>query len=179
MISRAGQPDWVTNGLPFGLAPTVTNFPLTVTRDNAGTATITLDCQPQVGPDQDCALLLGPTPIALASAHRRPVHGDLHHDGSDPGTYPARLRVDGVDSLLVNAADVPPVYDQSQVVMINEPRTGRTPTTTTWPRPCTGCAWCCAATRTAGTCPGRPWSTSAEEPARTWPSRRARTAPRP
>ena len=37
----------MTNGLPFGLAPTVQNFPLTVTRNNTGTATITLDCQPQ------------------------------------------------------------------------------------------------------------------------------------
>ena len=39
VISRAGQPDWLTNELPFGLAPTLTNVPLTVTRNEAGTAT--------------------------------------------------------------------------------------------------------------------------------------------
>jgi len=119
VISRAGQQDWVTNGLPFGLAPTVTNFPLTVTLNNAGTATITLDCQPQVGPDQDCALLLGPTPIALAPRAAAQSTVTFTMPGATRGTYPARLRVDGVDSLLVNAAVVPPVYDQSQVVKIN------------------------------------------------------------
>ena len=35
-----------------------------------------------------------------------------------PGTYPARLRVDSVDSLLVDATTVPPSYDSSQVVVI-------------------------------------------------------------
>jgi Pvc16 N-terminal domain len=117
VISRAGQQDWVTNGLPFGLAPTVTNFPLTVTR-NAGTATITLDCQPQVGPDQDCALLLGAKPIALGPRTAAQSTVTFTVPGAAAGTYPARLRVDSVDSLLVNATVVPPVYDPSQVVVI-------------------------------------------------------------
>lgn len=117
-ISRAGQQDWVTNALPFSLAPTVTNFPLTVTRDNAGTATIALDCQPQVGPDQDCALLLGPTPITLAPRAAAQSTVTFIVPQATPGTYPARLRVDSVDSLLVNATVVPPEYDPSQVVEI-------------------------------------------------------------
>jgi Pvc16 N-terminal domain len=118
VISRAGQEDWVTNELPFGLAPTVTNFPLTVTRNNAGTATIMLDCQPQIGPDQDCALLLGPAPVVLAprTAAQSTVTFTVPH--ATPDTYPARLRVDGVDSLLVDTTTVPPSYYQSQVVEI-------------------------------------------------------------
>ncbi len=118
VISRAGQQDWVTNGLPFGLAPTVTNFPLTVTRNNAGTATITLDCQPQVGPDQDCALLLGPVPIVLAPRTAAQSAVTFTVTRATAGTYPARLRVDSVDSLLVDATTVPPGYDPSQVVVI-------------------------------------------------------------
>lgn len=118
VISRAGQEDWVTNELPFGLAPRLTNVPLTVTRNNAGTATITLDCQPQIGPNQDCALLLGPAPAVLAprTAAQSAVTFTVPH--ATPGTYPARLRVDGVDSLLVDTTTVPPSYDQSQVVVI-------------------------------------------------------------
>lgn len=118
VISRAGQEDWVTNELPFGLAPRLTNVPLTVTRNNAGTATITLDCQPQIGPNQDCALLLGPAPAVLAprTAAHSAVTFTVPH--ATPGTYPARLRVDGVDSLLVDTTTVPPSYDQSQVVVI-------------------------------------------------------------
>jgi hypothetical protein len=118
VISRTGQQDWVTNGLPFGLAPTVTNFPLTVTRNHAGTATITLDCHPQVGPDQDCALLLGPVPIVLAPRTAAQSAVTFIVPRATPGTYPARLRVDSVDSLLVNATTVPPGYDPSQVVVI-------------------------------------------------------------
>jgi hypothetical protein len=118
VISRAGQPDWVTNELPFGLAPTLTNLPLTVTRNNAGTATITLDCQPQVGPDQDCALLLGQAPTVLAPRVGAQSTLTFTVPNVVPGTYPARLRVDGVDSLLVNATTVPPTYDPSQVVVI-------------------------------------------------------------
>ena len=118
VISRAGQEDWVTNELPFGLAPTVTNFPLTVTRNNAGTATITLDCQPQIGPDQDCALLLGPAPVVLASRTAAQSTVTFTVPRATSGTYPARLRVDGVDSLLVDTTTVPPSYDQSQVVEI-------------------------------------------------------------
>jgi len=118
VISRTGQQDWVTNGLPFGLAPAVTNFPLTVTRNNAGTATITLDCRPQVGPNQDCALLLGPVPIVLAPRTAAQSAVTFTVTRATAGTYPARLRVDSVDSLLVDATTVPPGYDPSQVVVI-------------------------------------------------------------
>lgn len=119
VISRAGQPDLVTNGLPFGLAPTVTNLPLTVTRNASGTATITLDCQPQIGSDQDCALLLGAQPVAAESprpALASTVTFTVPH--AVPATYPVRLRVDSIDSLLVDASAVPPAYDPSQVVVI-------------------------------------------------------------
>jgi hypothetical protein len=118
VISRAGQPDWVTNELPFGLAPTLTNLPLTVTRDRSGHATIALNCQPQVGPDQDCALLLGPKPFALAPRTGAQSTVTFTVPGAVPAAYPVRLRVDGVDSLLVNATTVPPAYDPSQMVVI-------------------------------------------------------------
>jgi hypothetical protein len=118
VISRSGQEDWVTNELPFSLAPTVTNFPLTVTRNNAGTVTITLDCQPQIGPDQDCALLLGPVPVVLAPRTAAQSTVTFTVTQATPGTYPARLRVDGVDSLLVDTTTAPPSYDQSQAVEI-------------------------------------------------------------
>ncbi len=119
VISRTGQPDLLTNELPFGLAPTLTNLPLTVARNATGTATLALDCQPEVGPDQDCALLLGPTPIALASPRTAALSTvTFTVTGAAPRTYPVRLRVDGVDSLLVDATKVPPVYDPSQVVVI-------------------------------------------------------------
>jgi hypothetical protein len=35
-----------------------------------------------------------------------------------PGEYPVRLRVDGVDSLLVDGSSTPPVFDPTQKVTI-------------------------------------------------------------
>ena len=119
VISRTGQPDWTTNELPFGVAPTLTNLPLTVTRNSSGTATITLDCRPHVGPDQDCALLLGSEPIVLAAPRASALSAvTFTVPKAVPGRYPVRMRVDGVDSLLINATATPPVYDPSQVVVI-------------------------------------------------------------
>ena len=38
--------------------------------------------------------------------------------GLTPGNYWVRLRVDGVDSLLVNRTTVPPTFDASQKVTV-------------------------------------------------------------
>ena len=119
VISSAGQPDWVTNELPFGVAPQVTNLPLTAARDSSGKATVTLDCSPHVRPKQECTLLLGSASFPLASprtASLSSVHFEVKSLG--PGRYPARLRVDGVDSLLIDASVTPPVYDTTQLVTI-------------------------------------------------------------
>lgn len=118
VISRAGQPDWVTNELPFALAPAMTNLPLTVTRNAADTATITVNCKPNVGPDQDCALLLGPAPVVLPSRAGPLAALTFTVPRAVKGKYPVRLRVDGVDSLLIDAATIPPKYDPDQVVEI-------------------------------------------------------------
>ena len=119
MIPVAGQPDWITNELPFGVAPRLTNLPLTASPDQLGTATIVLDCEPEVGPDQDCALLLGSQPIVLPAPRGGPLSTvTFAVPGAAPGTYPVRLRVDGVDSLLIDAVQSPPAYDPTQVVVI-------------------------------------------------------------
>jgi hypothetical protein len=118
VISRAGEQDWITNELPFGLAPTLT-LPATVTIDGAGTATIALACEPEVGPDQDCALVLGSELIALPAPRAGSVSTvSFAVPEASPGSYPVRLRVDGVDSLLIDAAASPPAYDATQVVVI-------------------------------------------------------------
>jgi len=120
VISRSGQEDWITNEVPFGLAPTVSNLPLTVSLDPSGMATLALNCEPDVGPDQDCALVLGSELIALPAPRPASLSTvTFTVPGLTAGnTYPARVRVDGVDSLLIDATQTPPVYDSSQVVTI-------------------------------------------------------------
>lgn len=120
VISRTGQEDWITNEVPFGVGPKLSNLPLTVSLDPSGTVTLALNCEPDVGPDQDCALVLGSELIALPAPRPASLSTVTF---TVPGltadtTYPARVRVDGVDSLLIDATQTPPVYDPSQVVTI-------------------------------------------------------------
>jgi hypothetical protein len=103
-----------TNSLSFSLAPVITITPQTAP---AGNVTFTVTCSPEVRPEQTVSLLLGDqnipaTPIAAQTP-------SLSFTASlTKGDYFVRLRVDGVDSLLVNRSVTPPVFDQTQKVTI-------------------------------------------------------------
>jgi hypothetical protein len=118
-IKRSGQPDLTTNELVFSIAPTVTSaLPMTVARSGSGDATIMLTCSPLVMPDQHAILLLGDRQVE-ASPH--PIQtGSLVFfvQAADAGDYLIRLRIDGVDSLLVDRSVTPPVFDTTQRVKI-------------------------------------------------------------
>ncbi|MEO6740835.1 MAG: DUF4255 domain-containing protein [Chthoniobacteraceae bacterium] len=107
-----------TNGLPFALAPEITNSaanPIGVTRTDTSTVknvTITLECQPAVLPGQRVALLLGdrdvPAPPRTASETQLKFVADTSTRPITGGKYFVRLRVDGVDSELVKYTGQPP-----------------------------------------------------------------------
>jgi Pvc16 N-terminal domain len=116
--------DRSTNTLFFALAPKITDPPLPaeVTIENAGinkgNAIIKVKSEPQVLPEQPVSLLLNDLE----------VNAQPHPDPTKPlefiikkavvGTYLVRLRVDGVDSLLIDTTKTPPVFDQKQTVKI-------------------------------------------------------------
>ena len=115
-----------TNELPFMLAPQVEpNPPINALR-NGDTVTISLTCNPRVLPEQRVALLLGEDEI-LAAPHPAATN-DLQFPAKDvpAGKFPAgaryfvRLRIDGVDSLLVIRTGEPPTlqFDPNQQVTI-------------------------------------------------------------
>ncbi len=104
-----------TNDLPFTLAPRI-QPPITV--DTTNDVTFTVKCRPEVRPEQHAALLVGNLEIP---ARPHPTQTDtLTFVGRSipSGDYFVRLRVDGVDSLLVNRAATPPVFDPDQKVTI-------------------------------------------------------------
>jgi hypothetical protein len=104
-----------TNELPFLLAPSITIAP---DKAPAGNITFTVTCSPQVWPEQGATLLLGDREIP-ANAH--PIKTStlmFAATGVLAGEYFVRLRVDGVDSLLVNRAVVPPAFDKTQKVTV-------------------------------------------------------------
>jgi hypothetical protein len=104
-----------TNQLAFSLAPTVTIAPANAP---AGNITYTATCSPEVWPGQVASLLLGNLEIPAQSFTA--TTGTLTFAASDvaAGSYYFRLRIDGVDSLLVNRAVTPPTFDATQQVTV-------------------------------------------------------------
>jgi hypothetical protein len=106
-----------TNALPFAVAPEITG-PINVAR-NANEITVTLSCSPQVLPEQRIALLLGGDEVP-AEPHPAKTGNLTFIAMDDPpgkfatGDYFVRLRVDGVDSLLIDRSVQPPKFKSSQ-----------------------------------------------------------------
>lgn len=117
-ITRAGQPDRLTNEVPLSVAPLLSGLPQSVGPDPNGTATVAVTVSPPVLPGQRAALLLGDREVS-ARPHAAPT-GTLTFDvpGALPGQYLVRVRVDGVDSHLVDRTVVPPVFDATQQVTV-------------------------------------------------------------
>ena len=88
-------------------------------RNPAGDVTLTVTCRPEVLPSQRASLLLGSREVP-AAAHDdvdRNAHLRVVQD-APPGEHWLRLRVDGVDSLLVDRTVTPPVFDPTQRLRI-------------------------------------------------------------
>lgn len=111
--------DRFTNELPLLLAPRITGIaPSPAIRDAAGNITLTLTCKPEIGLDQRASLLLGDREIPANSHPSRTESLTFDVKAAKLGDYFLRLRVDGVDSLLINKSATPPVFDPSQMVTI-------------------------------------------------------------
>jgi hypothetical protein len=100
----------VSNALALALAPQITALPASVALDVDGNATVTLTCTPQVRATQDVQLILGD--LATLAV---PFTGQIDNPtfvaiGITPHSYAVRLRVDGVDSQLIDYSQAPPVY---------------------------------------------------------------------
>jgi hypothetical protein len=118
IIKVNGEPDRSSNAVPLAIAPQITSDLSAPVPRRQGTATIDLTCSPQVRADQRIALLLGsreiPAPARADSTNR------LVFTISDApaGEFWVRLRVDGVESQLVDRSTPVPEYIKSQKVTI-------------------------------------------------------------
>ena len=112
MVQRPGETfQRTTNELSLPLAPTITTpLPLSVGRDVNGDATITITCRPEVRPQQRVVLILGDREIP-AQLHPSQTNSlSFIVKKAKPETSFIRLRVDGVDSVLVNREMSTPVF---------------------------------------------------------------------
>jgi hypothetical protein len=119
VISNKGQPDRTTNDLPLALAPEITNAPLRARRTKAGAVTIRVTCVPEVRPEQRVSLLLGSQEVPAPDRPAQTADLSFVVPAAVPGQYWIRLRVDGVDSQLVNRTTTPPAFDPKQKVVIS------------------------------------------------------------
>ena len=106
-----------TNRLAMTLAPDITGLPLNVARDAAGTASFTLNFRPALRAGQQVALVLGqqefpPQPFAA------PVTAlDFVIEDAPVGSHLARLRIDGIDSPIIDRSADPPVFLNRRIVI--------------------------------------------------------------
>jgi len=120
IIQKAGEQDRTTNTLPLTLAPRIIGIapPNPVVRDASDRVTLTLSITPQVRPDQRAALLLGNREV-MAEDH--PIQTDTLTfivEDAPVGNHYIRLRIDGIDSLLVDRSVAPPAFDSAMEVII-------------------------------------------------------------
>jgi hypothetical protein len=114
-----------TNRLAFARAPVITStMPAPALRDGAGHVSMSLTCSPDVQPGQHASLLLGGREIPAQPFNVATATLDFEFDNPTPAESPgavelfARLRVDGVDSLLMDRTVTPPIFRNDQKVKI-------------------------------------------------------------
>jgi hypothetical protein len=115
-VIGSGTTQLTTNELPLALAPSIVNINATKA---AGVVTIDVQCSPKVWQEQNVLLIVGDRaivtePITVAKT------GTLTFKSSDlpSGAQWVRLRVEGIDSILIDRTKTPPDFDATQKVTI-------------------------------------------------------------
>jgi hypothetical protein len=112
-----------SNALALSIAPRIVDRqPQPAPRDSSGTATLTITVSPPVWAPQRAALLVGDQEFVSDSHASAARASTLTFKVTLPaGTYPLRLRIDGVDSFIVKY-DVPlghlPVFDTDPLLSV-------------------------------------------------------------
>ncbi|MFT3815303.1 MAG: DUF4255 domain-containing protein [Acidovorax sp.] len=91
-----------SNRLALTLAPRITNLPQTVARAGDGSATITLQFTPELRSGQHATLVLGSNEVAPLATGATPTSLQFRIPDAVPGNHLARLRVDGIESPIVD-----------------------------------------------------------------------------
>lgn len=118
-VIRPGESDpRLSNTLALVIGPEITTpMPMAVVRDGSGSATIVLSVQPQVQPGQSASLLLGTTEVPLAPITVATGTLTVAVPGAAAGEFLLRVRVDGIDSPIIDRSAVPPVFYNHRVTI--------------------------------------------------------------
>jgi hypothetical protein len=118
LVRGADPAPVATNAFPVTIAPQVSGLATPVNVDASGNLTLTPTCSPQVRSSQTVSLLLGgieafAEPFDGATATPTFVFRAL-----PPASYRVRLRVDGVDSVIVDRSASPPAFVGLQIEVL-------------------------------------------------------------
>lgn len=105
-----------TNSLPFAIAPNIDTWAPGVIA--SGNVTLTVPCTPFLRPGQEVFLIIGDQQVAaepFTTATNLPSFTYPALQPTGGGLVPARMRVDGVDSPIINMTTTPPVFSGPMV----------------------------------------------------------------
>jgi hypothetical protein len=113
-----------TNGLAFGVAPAILSIPAPVISNTPAGTSITLNCTPQVQPQQTVSLAMGGASVPANPIPPPPPASTatlsflFPTPGLAPGPYVARLQIDGVESVVTWSASPPPPHFTSPILTV-------------------------------------------------------------
>lgn len=108
-----------SNQLPLVVGPSITTpLPTTVARDGAGTARLSLGCHPPLQAGQRVSLVLGTREVAASPFADKSSTVDFVCESAAPGDHLVRLRVDGIDSPLVDMTVTPPAFLDARITIL-------------------------------------------------------------
>jgi hypothetical protein len=115
VVVTTGADERTTNELPLSLAPTIDSISAARV---ASDVTVSVEFTPELQPRQRAALLLGSSEFPITGVTPPTGSADVLVGDVPAGEPFVRLRIEGVDSLLVNRAVDPPEFDDTQKVAI-------------------------------------------------------------
>lgn len=117
VVTDSGGEERTTSALPMALAPTLTAVsPNPAVPDATGAADLTLTVLPLVRPGQRLSVLVGAKLIAPVTITSPSASLLVQVPDTTAGLHQLRVRVDGVDSLVVDYAADPLRFDPTQTV---------------------------------------------------------------
>ncbi|UUC53247.1 DUF4255 domain-containing protein [Pseudomonas citronellolis] len=99
-----------SNQLAFTLAPEITNLPQNLARDGDGSVLLNIAFTPELRPGQRASLLLGQREVAPQAFAAPTASLDFLIENAEAGEHLVRLRIDGIDSPIVDYAQTPPRF---------------------------------------------------------------------
>lgn len=117
---NAGKLYRTTNALGLALAPNNPGMPASpIARDGSGNLNLTVTCAPEVWRGQRASVLLGDREANAAPFNSAKSNTlNFSFPALPPADYFVRLRVDGIESILIDRTVTPPLFDNAQRVTV-------------------------------------------------------------